>query len=92
MGVVSVNSQFELLNKGWEKLGDKTIQETQIKFNCCAFSYEKYNELKNSSKCPFTANGPCFEAVKDSVARALKTTGIVALIFSFTNVSVLFYR
>lgn len=86
LGVVSANSQYDLLSNGWNKLSTRTIQDTQRKYNCCGFSDRNYFDQKNSSNCPENAEGPCFEVVKDSVAQALQTTGITALIFSFTNV------
>ena len=86
LAVVSVNSQFDFLKAGWQKLSNETIEETQMKFRCCGF-----NTLTDTSrvKCPpyFVNPKPCFEAVRDSVAKSLEITGIVGLIFCFTNVS-----
>ncbi len=88
LAVVSVNSQFDFLNSGWQKLSNETIQETQVKFKCCGF-----NSFKDTPrvKCPSIYEKPCFEAVRDSVAKALKISGIVGLIFCFTNVSFLIF-
>jgi len=85
LGVVSVNSQAEFLNEGWEKLSDATINETQNKFNCCGFKSLPLDA--NRASCPRSAVKTCFEAVRYSVAESLKISGIVALIFCFTNVS-----
>ena len=84
LGVVSVNSQFDILNSGWQKLNEETIRQTQIRYNCCGF---KNITEENRVQCPRLANKPCFEDVQNSVAESLKTTGIVGLIFCFTNVS-----
>ena len=91
LGVVSVNSQFEFLNAGWKKLSDATINETQEKFNCCGFNSFPSNEADRAS-CPRTANTTCVDAVRYSVAESLKISGIVALIFCFTNVSICFFN
>ena len=90
LGVVSVNSQFEFLNAGWKKLSEATRNETQQKFNCCGFKFFPSNEADRTT-CPRNANKPCFDAVQYSVAESLKISGIVALIFCFTNVSSFVY-
>lgn len=88
LGVVSVNSQTDLLFSGWKKLSKETIKETQFKYNCCGFSNATISH--NDPTCPATANKPCFEAVKKSVVKALEITGGLALGFSFTNVIITF--
>ena len=85
LGVVSVNSQTDLLFSGWKKLSPQTIEETQYKYNCCGFNNVTIS--RNDPTCPVTANKPCFEAVKKSVVKALEITGGIALGFSFTHVN-----
>lgn len=88
LAVVSVDSQADFLKSAWMKLSDETINETQNKFNCCGFS--SFDDEKRVA-CPKAADKPCFEVVKDSVTKALQITGIVGLIFSFINVSLVIY-
>jgi len=83
LGVVSVNSQTDLLFSGWQELSDKTIEETQFKYNCCGFNNVTFD--RPHVKCPATADIFCFEAVKESVVKALEITGGIALAFSFMN-------
>ncbi|CAF0940581.1 unnamed protein product [Brachionus calyciflorus] len=85
LGFISVNSKYDPLSNGWYNLSEKSKQETQIKYNCCGFSEDDFKILFEASKCPEKATGTCYEPVKESVKNGLKSTGIVALIFSFTN-------
>jgi hypothetical protein len=71
-------------------LSDKTIEETQNKYNCCGFNNDTSFNL-NEPKCPVTAKISCFEIVRDSVVKALEVTGSIALVFSFINVFALIY-
>lgn len=84
LGIVSVNSQRNLLFSGWQKLSDRTIEETQYKYNCCGFNNITVDS--HHPKCPSTATKPCFETVKHSVVKALEITGGIALTFSFINI------
>ena len=85
LAIISVNSKDDLLLRGWQKLSDRVINETQIKYNCCGFNENAALNIGRPA-CPKTANKPCFEIVKDSVRRALNITGGLALTFSFINV------
>jgi len=87
LGIISENSQTALLEVAWNKLDTETIRETQIKNNCCGFVQMNSTRVE----CPSTANKPCAQIVRDSVAKALKTTGIVGLLFSFINVTTMFF-
>ena len=86
LGIISENSQTALLEVAWNKLDTETIRETQIKNSCCGFAQMNSTRVE----CPNTANKPCVQIVRDSVAQALKTTGIVGLLFSFINVIIPF--
>lgn len=88
LAIISSSSQYDLLETGWTKLNVETKRETEFKYNCCGFNNTEYFQLKsNTSDCPPQADKPCFYALRETIAKALKATGIIALIFSFTNVS-----
>jgi hypothetical protein len=86
LGIIPENSQTALLEVAWNKLDTETIRETQIKNNCCGFVQMNSSRVE----CPITADKPCVQIVRDSVAQALKTTGIIGLLFSFINVNLFF--
>lgn len=89
LAVISVNSQADLLYTGWQKLNYKTIEDIQNKNKCCGF-----NDMNKTDpyfpKCPINANRPCLEVIQDSVSKALKVSGAIALTFSFINVNYIY--
>ena len=88
LAFISINSQKDLLAAVWSKLNDQTIKDTQYRYHCCGF-LDSTNTQETRSACPAGATTPCYEQVKGDVAKAFELTGILALIFSFTNVSTL---
>lgn len=87
LGFISVNSKYDLLSHSWNNMNNLQKVEIQQKYACCQFDEESFEKNKNSSECPDKANGPCYEYLRESVKNGLRTTGVVALIFSFTNVT-----
>lgn len=91
LALISNSSRYDLLQTGWANLDNETRRHTEFKYNCCGFDNSDYLKFKLKteymSECPSTAEEPCFHALESSISKALKATGICALIFSFTNVT-----
>ena len=95
LAFISVNSQKDILDKVWRQLSDDTIAQTQHKYKCCGF-LNATSTVENRNRCGVTTISssssslyslpPCYEQVKEDVTKAFELTGIIALIFSFTNV------
>lgn len=81
--LISANSRDDVLKAGWDRLSEENRREVQIKYNCCGFN----NSTAKLNNCPKTADRPCLETIKSSVDNALKITGIVGLVFSFSDVN-----
>lgn len=91
LAIISVNSQADLLLKGWKKLSYQTIEDTQTKHNCCGFNNMTIID-PSQPRCPLNANKPCLEVIQDSVAKALNVSGAIALTFSFINVIIHLFK
>jgi hypothetical protein len=89
LAVISMNSEASLLSVAWYKLSFDTKKEIQIRNNCCGFNS---TQIDNQSEppCPTNANKPCLSFIQESVAKALKVSGAIALTFSFINVRLCF--
>lgn len=87
LGFISVDSKHDLLRDKWNNMNILQKKEIQSKYNCCEFDQDNFEKINNKLECPDKSNGPCYEYLRESVKDGLRTTGIIALILSFTNVN-----
>lgn len=86
LGFISVNSKLDILSNSWKTMSSSQKQDIQLKYKCCQFDEESFLQKKNTLECQENANGPCYIFLRESVKSGLRTTGIIALIFSFIDV------
>ena len=80
------DQEYELARSGWSQSSNQTILETEKYFYCCGFDAAssdcEFNCCMRSAECRCD---PCVGAIKGTIDSALNASGMVGLLFSFTE-------
>lgn len=81
--VLSYHVQSDILYMGWKQLDNETKHQIETEYECCGF--RNVSERIGEKNC-INIKEPCFNVLELSMSKALRLTGAIGLVFSFSQV------